>query len=337
MRAIRVHAFGGPEELRLEEVADPGPPAAGEVLVRIHAAGVNPFETYVRTGQYARLPELPYTPGVDGAGVVEAVGPGPTPRPAAAGQTGGAARSPAPRVGDRVYTSASVTGTYAELALCPAAEVHPLPESLSFAAGAAIGVPYATAYRALFQRGGAQQGQLVLVRGASGGVGLATVQLAVASNLTVHGTAGSAAGRELVAAQGASRVVDHGAPGHVDELREAAGGRGYDLIVELAAHAGLGEDLDLLAPHGRVIVVGSRGPVEITPRDLMGREADIRGLMLWVAPAGEVAAAHEALRGGLADGRLRPVVGRELPLAEAAEAHRAVMAGPAAGKIVLVP
>jgi NADPH2:quinone reductase len=215
--------------------------------------------------------------------------------------------------------------------------VHPLPATLDFAAGAAIGVPYATAYRALFQRGGAQQGQLVLVRGASGGVGLATVQLAVAANLTVHGTAGSPAGRELVAAQGASRVVDHGAPGHTDELREATGGRGYDLIVELAAHAGLGDDLDLLAPHGRVIVVGSRGPVEIMPRDLMAREADIRGLLLWAAPAGEVAAAHEALRGGLADGRLRPVVGRELPLAEAAEAHRAVIAGPAAGKIVLMP
>jgi NADPH2:quinone reductase len=335
MQAIRVHAFGGPEELRLDEVAEPRAPAAGEVLVRVHAAGVNPFETYVRAGQYARLPELPHTPGVDGAGIVEAVGSGPAPRPAAAGQTGTAA--PAPRPGDRVYTSGSLTGTYAELALCPAAEVHPLPASLSFAAGAAIGVPYTTAYRALFQRGAAQQGQLVLVRGASGGVGLATVQLGVAANLTVHGTAGSPRGRELVAAQGASRVVDHGAPGHIEELREAAGERGYDLIVELAAHAGLAEDLELLAPHGRVIVVGSRGPVEITPRELMAREADVRGLLLWVAPAGEVAAAHEALRGGLADGRLRPVVGRELPLAAAAEAHRAIIAGPAAGKIVLVP
>jgi NADPH2:quinone reductase len=85
-----------------------------------------------------------------------------------------------------------------------------------------------------------------------------------------------------------------------------------------------------------VVVVGSRGSAEITPRDLMSREADIRGLMLWVAPAGEIAAAHEGLRNGLAEGRLRPVVGRELPLAEAAEAHRAIVAGPAAGKIVLV-
>lgn len=337
MRAVRVHSFGGPEVLHLEEVPEPRPPGAGQVLVRLHAVGVNPVDTYLRAGQYAMLPPLPYTPGGDGAGVIEAVGgwgggPGP-----AAGTSGTAMGSSALGPGERVYTSGAVTGTYAELALCPADHVHRLPDALSFSEGAAVGVPYATAYRALFQRGRAQQGELVLVRGASGGVGLAAVQLAVAANLAVHGTAGSPAGRDLVAAQGAALVVDHGAPDHSAELLAAGGGRGYDLIIELAAHVGLGEDLTLLAPRGRVIVVGSRGPVEILPRELMGREADVRGLLLTVAPAGELAAAHEALFEGLAGGRLHPVVGRELPLAEAASAHREIVAGPAAGKIVLVP
>ncbi len=321
MRAVRVHAFGGPEELRLDEVPDPRPPAPGEVLVRLRAAGVNPVETYVRAGQYARLPDLPYTPGTDGAGLVEAVGdPASTLRP-----------------GDRVYTSGSVSGTYAEAALCPAGHVHPLPDGAGFSAGAALGVPYATAYRALFQRGDLRAGELVLVQGASGGVGLAAVQLAAAAGHDVHGTAGSEAGLRLVAAQGARLVVDHRAAGHVDELRAATGGRGYDLIVEMAAHAALPADLGLLAAHGRVIVVGSRGPVEIAPRDLMSRDADLRGLLLWNVAPDELAEIHAALYEGLAAGRLRPVVARELPLAEAPEAHRAIIAGPAAGKIVLLP
>ncbi len=196
------------------------------MLVRLRAVGVNPVETYVRSGQYAALPALPYTPGSDGAG----------------SRRGG--RRPRTyhgprRVGDRVYTSGSLTGTYAEAALCAVAQVHPLPDAAAFAEGAALGVPYATAYRALFQRGGLRAGELVLVHGASGGVGLAAVQLAVAAGLAVHGTAGSEAGRRLVAAQGAAQVVDHRAAGHAAELLAATGGRGYDLIVEMAAHAGL--------------------------------------------------------------------------------------------------
>ena len=321
MRAVRVNAFGGPEELRLDEVPDPRPPAAGEVLVRLRAAGVNPVETYVRAGQYARLPELPFTPGSDGAGVVEAVG------------------DPAStlRAGERVYTSGSLTGTYAEAALCPVDHVHALPDGIGFSEGAALGVPYATAHHALFRRGGLRAGEPVLVRGASGGVGLAAVQLAVAAGAEVHGTTGSDAGCQLAAAQGARLVIDHRAPGHVDELRAASGGRGYDLIVEMAAHATLPADLELLAARGRVVVVGSRGPVEINPRELMGRDADLRGLLLWNVAPDELAEIHAALFEGLAAGRLRPIIAWELPLGEAGEAHRAVVAGPAAGKIVLVP
>jgi NADPH2:quinone reductase len=176
----------------------------------------------------------------------------------------------------------------------------------------------------------------VLVHGASGGVGLATVQFAVGAGLTVHGTAGSEDGRRLVAAQGAAEVVDHTAPDSANELLALTGGRGYDVIVEMAAHAGLGVDLGLLARGGRVVVVGSRGPVEIAPRELMGRDADVRGMLLFAAPPAALAEAYAAVGEGLAAGRLHPLVGRELPLADAATAHREIMAGPALGKLVLV-
>ena len=328
MRAVRVHSFGDPEVLQLEKVADLRPPDQGEVLVRLRAAGVNPVDTYLRSGQYAALPPLPYTPGSDGAGVVEAVGPT---------RAGGAGQGPVLAVGDRVYTSGSLTGTYAETALCPADHVHPLPAATTFTAGAALGVPYATAYRALFQRGQARAGELVLIHGASGSVGLAAIQFAVAAGLEVHGTAGSAAGRDLVAAQGAAKVADHSAPGYAAELLALTGGRGYDVIVEMAAHAGLADDLGLLARGGRVVVVGSRGPVEIAPRDLMSRDADVRGMLLFIAAPKELAEAYAAIDVGLGTGTLRPVIAREVPLADAPRAHREILAGPALGKLVLVP
>ncbi len=320
MKAIRVHEFGEPEVMRLEAVPDlqPGP---GQVVVRIQAAGVNPVDTYIRAGLYARKPGLPYTPGVDAAGIVESVG-------------AGVDRW---RPGARVYVAGSESGTYAEQALCAESQVHPLPEKVSFAQGAAVGVPYATAYRALFQRARAVPGETVLVHGASGGVGIASVQLARAAGLTVIGTAGSEKGRELVAAEGAHHVLDHRAPDSLARLMELTGGRGVDVIVEMLANVNLGHDLTILALGGRVVVVGSRGPVEINPREAMSREADIAGMVLWNAPPAELGRIHRALVAGLENGTLRPVVGREMPLAEAPRAHRAVMEPGAYGKIVLVP
>src|SRR5438132_1776865 len=145
MKAIRVHAFGGPEVLQLEEVPDPKP-GAGEVLVRAKAVGVNPADVYIRSGNYGER-SFPFTPGVDAAGLVESIGPG--------------VRSVKP--GDRVYTYGSLSGAYAELILCKESQVHPLPKNISFHQGAAIGVPYTTAYYGLFQRGNAMAGEAVLV------------------------------------------------------------------------------------------------------------------------------------------------------------------------------
>jgi len=318
MKAVRVHEFGGPEVLGLKELPAPKP-GPGEVLVRIHATGVNPVETYIRAGTYARLPELPYTPGNDGAGVVEQAGADVTEF----------------KPGDRVYTAASLTGTYAEFALCRKEQVHLLPANVSFAQGAAIGTPYATAYRGLLQRAVAKPGETVLVHGASGAVGTAVVQLARANNLRVFGTAGSDQGLKLAREQGAHEVFDHRAPEHFEQIRKATGGRGVDVIVEMLANVNLGNDLTILAKGGRVVIIGSRGPVEINPRNAMQRDADVRGMILPNTPPQEMASIHAALVAGLENGTLRPVIGKEFSLAEAAEAHRAVMKPGAFGKILL--
>jgi NADPH2:quinone reductase len=320
MKAIRVHEFGGPEVLRLEEVPTPQP-GPGQALVRMHAIGVNPVETYIRAGTYAFKPALPYTPGNDGAGVVEQV----------------SADVNEFKPGDRVYTAGSIGGTYAEFVLCKTEQVHPLPANVSFAQGSAMGTPYATAYRGLFQRAEAKPGETVLVHGASGGVGTAAVQLARARGLRVFGTAGSDEGRKLAREQGAHEVFDHRAPDHFIQIMKATGGRGVDVIVELLANVNLGKDLTILAKGGRVAIVGSRGRVEINPRDAMQRDADLRGLVMPNTPPAELASIHAALVAGLENGTLRPVIGKESPLAEAAQAHRAVMDQGAVGKIVLLP
>ena len=320
MNAIQVHEFGGPEVLRIEEVAAPQP-CPGEVLIRIQAIGVNPVETYIRAGTYARLPALPYTPGNDGAGVIEQIGDSVTEF----------------KPGDRVYTAGSVSGTYAEFTLCRAEQVHRLPAKISFPQGAAIGTPYATAYRGLFQRGHAKPGETVLVHGASGGVGTAAVQLSRARGLHVLGTAGSDEGQKLAREQGAHEMFDHRAPDHFEQIMKETNGGGVDVIVEMLANVNLGKDLTILAKNGRVVIIGSRGSAEINPRDTMQRDADVRGMVLPNTPPEEMTSIHAALVAGLENGTLRPVIGKEFPLTEAAQAHRAVMQAGAIGKIVLVP
>lgn len=320
MKAIRVASFGEPSVMQLAEVADLQP-GAGEVVVRLRAIGVNPVDTYIRSGVYPLPKDLPYTPGQDGAGVIEAVGAGVGHR----------------RVGERVYVAGSRSGTYAEQTLCSETQVHPLPERISFAQGAAIGVPYRTAYFALFYRGQARPGEFLLVHGASGGVGLAAVQLARAVGLQVIGTAGSEAGMQLVLEQGAHQVLDHRDPELVRQLSLLTCGHGYDLILEMLANVNLGSDLKLLALGGRVVVIGSRGPVEINPRDLMSHNGSILAMTLFNLRPEEDRSINAALIAGLTNGTLTPVVAQELPLAAAAQAHEAVLAPGAGGKIVLLP
>lgn len=319
MKAIRVHAFGGPDVLHLDDLPDPqaGP---GQVVVKVEAIGVNPVDAYIRSGGYGKRP-LPYTPGSDAAGTVEAVGEGVT------GLT----------VGDRVYTAGTITGAYAEKALCSPAQMRPLPQSLSFAQGAGLFVPYYTAYYGLYLRAMALPGETVLVHGASGGVGLAAVQISRAAGLTVIGTAGTEQGRHLVAEEGAHYVLDHHKDGYRDEIKALTGGSGVPIILEMLANVNLAHDLGLLAQNGRVVVIGSRGPIEIDPRLTMVKNSAILGMSLMNMTESEQPRLHAAIGAGLANGTLRPIIAQEIPLADAPRAHEAIMEAGARGKIVLIP
>lgn len=320
MKAIRVHEFGGSDVLKYEDTPMPKA-AAGQVLVHIHAAGVNPYDTYMRAGAYAIKPPLPYTPGSDAAGIVEAVGDG--------------VKKVKP--GDRVYTAKTLTGAYAEYALALEEQVFPLPEKISFAQGAGVWVPCGTAYHALYHAAQARASESVLVHGASGGVGTATVQLGRAMGLTVLGTAGTAKGLDLVIREGAHQSFDHTKPGYQDQIMQSTGGRGVDIIVEMLANINLPSDLKMLATNGRVIIVGNRGDCTINARELMSRRASARGFTLWAVTDAEAAQIHAGIGAAMENGTLRPIVGKEIPLAEASRAHEEVLEPGAHGKIVLIP
>ena len=324
MKAILARSFGPADVLKLEEVPDPVA-GKGQVRVSIRAVGVNPYDTYMRAGGYAIKPDLPYTPGADAAGVIDQVGDDVT-----GWQTG-----------DRVYISGTAKGkahgAYAAMAVCEAAQVHRLPDRVSFAQGAGLFVPYVTAWRALFGRANARAGDTLLVHGASGAVGIAATQFAVAAGLTVIGTAGTDEGLAVVTRQGAQHAFNHRSAGYLDHITSATGGRGPDVILEMLANVNLDHDLTLVASGGRIVVIGNRGRVEIDARKIMSKDCAVYGLALWGIPPAEVVRAHQAIIAGLESGALNPVVAKEMPLADAAKAHVAVMEPGAHGKIALIP
>lgn len=315
MKAIRVNQFGGPEVLKLEEIADPAP-GPGEVRVNIAAVGINPVETYIRAGTYPALPKLPFTPGNDGAGTIDAVGEG--------------VRNF--KVGDRVYIAGSTTGTYAEKAIAKTDHIRPLPASIRFEEGAGIGVPYITAYRAIFEKAHIKPGETVLIHGGTGAVGLAAIQFLKNLGAAIIATGGTDEGRQLAKSQGASHVLDHRDDAHFDEIKTITGGRGVDVVLEMLANKNLGKDLTVLAKGGRVVVIGSRGEVTINPRDLMKVDGQILGLL---GSFEHRDAAHAAIGEGLRGGWLKPVISKTFPLADAGKAHVAVIGSSANGKIVL--
>lgn len=325
MRSIVVREFGAPSVMQVEESTTPTP-GPSQVLVRIRAAGVNPVDTYIRSGVYAIKPPLPFTPGIDGAGDIEAVG---------ADVTNW-------KKGDRVYlfndnSGQQKTGSYSDHVICAPTQIAKLPTNVSYAQGAAIGVPYGTVVYGLFKRGQAKPGETLLVHGASGGVGIGAVQAARAHGMTVIGTAGSERGMKAVEEAGAHVVVNHREDGYLEQIMRATQGKGADVILEMNAHLNLDKDLTLLAKQGRLVLIGNRGRIEIDPRGIMAREASVVGMVLFnVAPA-EFGWMHAAIGAGLANGSLRPLVGREFPLVDAPDAHEAVMASGALGKIVLLP
>lgn len=318
MKAIVVRVYGAPEVMKIEEVSIPKVEAS-QVLVKIEVAGVNPVDTYIRTGTYATVPNLPYTPGKDGAGIVELVGENVTKF----------------KVGERVYTADSVTGTYAEYVVCQENQLNHLPENVSFEKGAGVFVPYATSFRALFQKAKAKSGETVLIHGASGGVGTAAIQWAKNAGLKVIGTASSAEGKQLVTEQGADFVFDHTDPNYLQQILEATENKGVDIVLEMLANVNLVKDFDILAKYGRIVIIGNRGSLDFNPRLTMMKDAEIYGMALFNFSPAEEQEIHDAIFDGLEKGFLNPVVGKKIPLEKAVEAHHQVIESKAFGKIVL--
>ncbi|KAH9495758.1 hypothetical protein Btru_013249 [Bulinus truncatus] len=308
MRAIRVAKFGGVENLKLESNLPVPTPADYEVLIKVYAAGINPVDTYIRSGTYSRIPQLPYTPGQDAAGIVEAVGEGVTQF----------------KKGDRVLTMTTTSGTYAEFTTANVKFVAHLDEKLSFAQGASFGVPYYTAYKSLFIRAQGKPGETVFVHGASGGVGLAAVQLAKAHGLRVVGTAGTQEGVDLVKRNGADFVFNHREEGYFEKISKQVEG-GIDIVLEMLANVNLQNDLNIVNFRGRIVVVGCRGSIEINPRVNMMKESNIMGVALMTATEAEWKQMHAALEAGQKAGFLAPHVGKTYPLEEAANAQNDVI------------
>lgn len=318
MKAIRIRQFGEPNVMKLEDVPELIP-GERQVVVKLHAIGVNPVDAYCRSGA-ASWVSLPFTPGFDGAGVIKSVGPDVT----------------KPKMGERVYTAFNVSGTYAEEVLCDSSQVYSLPENVCFEEGAGVFIPYGIAYRGLFQRGRIKAGETVLIHGASGAVGIAATQFAVAAGCQVIGTAGTAQGRELVIEQGTHHVVNHYEDRHYQDILDLTDGRGVDVIVEMVS-ANVKRDITILARDGRIIVIGDRTPIEIDAQALTNRDGTILGVNIGNLPPSTSAGLHAFLFQGLRNKILKPVIGQKFPLGEANKAHEALFKSETSGKIVLIP
>jgi len=321
MRSIKVKEFGGPKVCLVDDNVTIPQPTPTQVLIKIDSFGINPVDTYIRSGMHVKKPALPYTPGSDAAGSVFAVG----------------NSVKKFKEGDRVYTSGTVTGSYSQYATAEESTIHPLPPNVTFQQGAGVNVPYATAYHALFQRGRGKPGETLLIHGATGGVGIASVQFAVACGFNVIGTAGTDSGRELLLKEGVKHVLDHRSENHFKEVMELTNGNGVDIILEMLANINLANDLKVLAMGGRVCIIGSRGPIQIDPRDTMGRRADILGLSLHLATTSELAEIHSAIFAGLSNKTLNPIIAKAYKLDQTSQAHEEVITPPtgALGKLVV--
>ena len=320
MKAIIVSSFGDEEVLKYQETETPTP-AAGEVRVKIKAAGVNPVETYIRSGHYTALPALPYTPGNDGSGIVDAVGDGVEHL----------------KKGDRVFVAAALarrnTGTYAEYTVCDADAVRYLPQNLSFSEGAALGTPGLAATYALYSKAKIKPGETVFIHGASGGVGSLAVQLARRTGTFVMGTAGDPEGMTLIEKLGAHRAFNHSSPGYLEAVKQETGEHGPDVIIEMVANINLMKDMELLAKYGRVVIVGNHGTLEFDPRSAMTKDAVVMGMNIGNMPQEDYIANMYTLSAAMETG-LHTIIGTQLPLCQAEQAHRDVGEGKG-GKVVL--
>ncbi|CAJ0930284.1 unnamed protein product, partial [Mesorhabditis belari] len=325
MRAAVLSEFGGPEKILIEH-AHTRPTAVldSQILIKVACSGVNPVDTYVRAGVYPILPNLPYIVGRDGSGIVEEIG----------------KHVHNVKKGDRVWVTNMGNGTAADY--CVVEKAGLLPDGVTFEEGTCIGIPYLTAYTALFHNGsadarGEKRKKRLLVHGASGAVGLAAIQLAAAHPQTfdiVVGTAGSEEGVKFVQENGGNHCVNHRKDGYIQELKDKF--KGFDLVLEMNAHLNLNKSIDLLSMNGRVVVIGSRGQIDFDPRSLMKKDASVIGCGLSNSLEGTFKEYSAAITHFFANTKFRPRIAQVYELEDVSKAHAAVTAGgPTNGQVVV--
>ena len=320
MKSVRLHEYGGPEVLKLDEVAQPEA-QQGQAVVRVQRAGINFIDTYQRTGRY-QLPSLPATLGLEGSGVVEAVGPGVT----------------EVKVGDRVAWS-SVPGSYSEYVAAPADKLIPLPDAVDFDAGAALPLQGMTAHYLLHSLHETKPGETVLIHAAAGGVGRLAVQMAKLAGARVIGTVSTEEKAQLAREAGADHVILYTQQDFVEEAKRLTEGRGVDVVLDGVGKSTFPKSLEATRPRGRTVIFGSSsGPADpIAPNSLQNPAKTVSaGSLVWfTGTRPELLERANAVFSWYAEGKLKIRIDRVLPLQQAAEAHRALEGRKSAGKILL--
>ena len=325
MKAIRVEEAGGPEALVLVDAPKPRP-EPGEVLVHVHASGVNFADILCRTASHPGMTPPPLIPGCEGSGVVEEIGEGTTRF----------------RVGDRVGVYSPRGGTYAEWVAVPENYALPLAPSMSFGHGAAFTHVFLTAYHALNTLGGAREGEWVVITAAAGGVGTALVQLALAQKLRVIGGVGSEGKLKVLKGLGVEYSVDYRSASLAAYVRDVTKGRGADLVLESVGGAVFKGALACLAPLGRLVLVGiaSGEGLAVHPYDLLRTSSTFAALNMSVFFAERhelIDPSWNELLGLYEAGKIRPMITQRLPLDRAPEAHRLMESRETVGKLLLLP
>lgn len=321
MKAMRVTQLGGPSVLQLQELPQPTP-AAGEALVRVHAVGVNFADIYYRNGS-ARIPvATPFTPGIEGAGVVESVGPAVT----------------EVKPGDRVAYAGGL-GSYAEFQTFKAAQLAPLPAEFSFHQGAAAILQGLTAHYLLHEFYPVRRGSTVLVHAAAGGMGLLLVQWLKHLGAIAIGTVSTEEKARIAREAGADHVILYTKQDFVEEAKKLTGGKGVDYVIDGVGKTTFTKNFDALRNRGWATVFGmASGPADpVVPNSLMMKSLTISGgaLFNYITTREELLRRATDVFRGLREGWLKLRIDRTLPLAEAAEAHRLLESRLTAGKLVL--
>ena len=322
MKAIRINETGGPEVMHLEEIETPTP-KAGEILIKVAAAGVNYADLAQRAGAYLTRTRTPTTLGIEIAGNVAALGTGIN----------------SPVVGTRV--AAFCEGGYAEFAISQANMVIPIPQGIDFVHAAALPLQGITAYQLLHESARIQPGESVLVHAAAGGVGTLAIQLAKLMGAgTVIGTASNAEKLDLIRRLGADVAINYTEQDWAEQVKNATGSKGADIILEMVGGTIAEQCLQCLAPFGRIVVYGAASGqiTQFSGIQLMYKNQAIIGYWLasQLSRPERIAQAIMDLMQYLSKGKLEIIVGQTYPLAQAAEAHKAIAERKTTGKVVLL-